>query len=681
MLEIYYLKAGYIPGEQYSLHARRRFRLVPAPGHPAPQQIDMSLFIVHYGPSEPNDRIPAAVVPYDERVNAIMQQRHYLLRAGQIRRKEFMLSDRVNWPALPELTRQQMGPQMVPRGVPQQMAYPTQAVPGPPAKRARHAPNQGQPAPMPGMPPMDAALDDEEDITRGDMFDHLTQREISLSRYQQNHEWMEEILSSAYKMNQITPTDLNLGLKGELAALTEGIFTAQGGEVFTQAPDKPYVGRLDPGLADEFRKRVAEHIESTQAEISRMREMHAEAMASSKEGSIFSEKERRLRTGYRPSLASDSSKMEDGQTTLTDSLGGLPSSSYEEVEEVVKEVEALTGRKILGHRLIQRVLDGGYHSPTPEPAMAAAPDASSRLGSGSSGAMMDEPDVDMGGTAAGLMDQMRSEPSPASASFNNDPTTRPPPIAETAALKTETPAPQAIKAPSPAAAVSAAAAPVAATGPVPPPSVPASAPTGMPPAQSVPTSTPTPPVPTPASATAPPAAPSTASPAPIPPATSALPPPPPPPPAATAPAAAASGDAEADVVMGGTDDGAIKHEASASPAKSPGSGEEWIVVPRGGASPETSAPPAPQPSHSDELKPAAKPPSTAETPAATTAASAFDQNDFGALGDLDTAGDALAGYDAADLADELHLPMDMADESAFGEAFHGVDASHTPGEN
>ncbi|UKZ62658.1 uncharacterized protein TrAtP1_003897 [Trichoderma atroviride] len=226
MLEIYYLKAGYIPGEQFTLHARRRFRLVPVAGHPNPPQPDPNLFIVHYGPAEMNDRVPVAMIPYDERVNAIMQQRHFLQRAGQIRRKEFMLSDRVNWPSLPELTRQQLGPQMNPRGVPQQMAYPAQPPPpGPPSKRARHGQNQAQQAALPpGMPPVDAAFDDDEDISRGDMFDHLTPREISMSRYQQNHEWMEEILSSAYRIGQITPADLGLGLKGGAGISDRGYF-------------------------------------------------------------------------------------------------------------------------------------------------------------------------------------------------------------------------------------------------------------------------------------------------------------------------------------------------------------------------------------------------------------------------------------------------------------------------
>ena len=52
-----------MPGEQYAMHARRRFRLVPAPGHPNPPQVDISLFIVHWGPADPNDRMPVKIDP------------------------------------------------------------------------------------------------------------------------------------------------------------------------------------------------------------------------------------------------------------------------------------------------------------------------------------------------------------------------------------------------------------------------------------------------------------------------------------------------------------------------------------------------------------------------------------------------------------------------------------------
>ncbi|KAL7929035.1 hypothetical protein V8C35DRAFT_316458 [Trichoderma chlorosporum] len=626
MLEIYYLKAGYIPGEQFTLHARRRFRLVPVAGHPNPPQPDPNLFIVHYGPAEMNDRVPVAMIPYDERVNAIMQQRHFLQRAGQIRRKEFMLSDRVNWPSLPELTRQQMAPQMNPRGVPQQMAYPAQPPPpGPPPKRARHGQAQAQQAVLPpGIPPVDAAFDDDEDISRGDMFDHLTPREISMSRYQQNHEWMEEILSSAYRISQITPADLGLGLKGELASLTEGIFTAQGGEAYSQAPEKAYIGRLDPGQADEFRKRVDKYVSSTQAEIRKMEEEHQKTMTALKEHSLLKIKEKDLRNIVDGHGSSHVKHQSD------DEPAGRQVSKHS-IEEVVHQVESSTGRKIVSLPLFKRIQDGGYQAPAPEPpapgSTAELSRQPSRAGSQASGAMMGETDMDMGDTASGLLDQMHTGFSSTSTPVNNFPT----------------PQPQLSAAPSGTA--------------------------------------------TPAQAA------NAASPAPVPAAPTAAPPQP-----------------SADIEMGGTD-AAADNEVRTTPDHGTGSGD-WVVVPKdddqataNDAAQTTTRPPADAATvtadaaapalgtavEGEEAKPptpaAAKPPSAAATPAVTEGGSvSFDQNDFSSLGDLDTAGDALAGYDAPELDgsgglgdDDLDLQMDMED-SAFGDAFHGVDASHTPGD-
>ncbi|KAH7326467.1 hypothetical protein B0I35DRAFT_405706 [Stachybotrys elegans] len=608
MLEIYYQKSGYIQGEQFALHSRRRFRLVPVPGHPNPTQPDISLFIVHYGPSEHNDRLPVSSIPYDERTNASMQQRHFLMRAGQIRRKEFMLSDRVNWPSLPELTRQQLGPQVAPRGVPQQMAYPTQATPGPPAKRPRHAPVQNAPAPMQGMPALDAAFDDDEDTSRGDMFDNLTPREISYTRYLQNHEWMEEILSSPYRINQITPPDLGLGLKGELAALTEGIFIAQGGEAQSQVPDKGYVGRLDPGKAEEFRKRVDAHIESTKDEIEKMKAAHAEALAKFKSTSIFATKEKELR-----SLDNTRQEAKEGDEGVAH-----PTKDAVAVEEIVKQVEAATGLKISSAPIVNRIQAGGYQAPAPEPAAPTTANADmsrqgSQSGSQNSGIMIGESDVDMGGTAAGMLDQMHT-----GFSSTSTPNNYPTPQNQLAQSSSATPL----------------------HGNVPSPALPQQARTSH---------------------------------------------------------------AGGDVSMGGTET-ASAGQMTMAPDQGSGTGD-WVVVPKGGETSGTStpalpantsaissAPPAPAgaPAHPEaeaaRAAPAmAKPASAAATPAITEGGS-YDQNDFSSLGDLDTAGDALAGYDGAtldggagELGEGLDLSMDMED-SAFGDAFHGVVASDTPGD-
>lgn len=595
MLEIYYQKAGYIPGEQYALHARRRFRLVPVPGHPNPPQPDVSLFIVHYGPAEPNDRVPINMIAYDERVNTIMQQRHFLQRAGQIRRKEFMLSDRVNWPQLPDPTRQQPQQPMAPRGVPQQMAYPPQIPQGPPAKRARHATNQAQQAVIPGMPQLDAAFDDDEDVSRGDMFDHITPREISLARYQQNHEWMEEILSSPYRINQITPADLGLGFKGELASLTEGIFAAPAGDASTVVTDKPYIGRLDPVQADEFRKRVNAHIETTKADIERMAAVQAETLAQFKKSSLINAKEKELRNVVE-GTGTEIWRVE-GKIDPHDEDSQPWSVTKKPVEETVAEVERAVGRKVGSRPPVVRVQDGGYQAPAPEPSaavIAAASRQASHDGSQNSGVMVGESDVDMGNTAAGLLDQMGTGMSATSTPMNNFPT----PQAQLSGAQSG---------------------------------------------------------------------------------------------AATPAHPHVHGQhAPGDVAMGGTDDGA---RDSTAPDQGTGSGE-WVVVPKGGATPPNAQ--APETSgvgagastatvaDSEAAKHAAKPSSGVGTPAMTDGGSAsFDQNDFSSLGDLDTAGDALASFDgptldgsAGELGEGLDLNMDMED-SAFGDAFHGVD-SGTP---
>lgn len=594
--------------------------------------------------ADPNDRIPANMIPQDERMNHLMQQRHYFMRNGQIRRKEFMLADRVNWPSLPDLAGRQMAPQTTPRGVPQQMAYPPQPSVGPPAKRARHsqaqaqAQAQAQQGHMPGMPATAPEIpEDEEDITRGDVFDHLTPREISETRYKQNHEWMEEILSSPYRINQITPADLGLGLKGELASLTEGIFAAHsvGALDPSKLPEKAYVGRLDAGLADKFRQRVQEHIETTKSEIEKMQAEHAQALAEFKKGSILTTKEKELRTlvegtGQEVWRVEVESRGETGNAESSHS-----SEPKKSLDEIISQVEQATGKKIQRKPTADRIQDGGYQIPAPEPepepvqqndltgsgsAGLAAPSTEmsrqpSNAGSQASAALLGDSDMDMGGTAAGLLDQMHTGFSSNSTPINNFPT----PQAQLSAAQSNAATPSNLNVASPV------------------PQTQASQP-----------------------------------------------------------------GASADVNMGGTE-GEAKH-SSTTPDQGTGSGD-WVVVPKDGttsdasaggaasapsqSAPSGEAPKEPTPSDAPGADGAAapKPVSAAATPGLTDGG--YDQNDFSSLGDLDTAGDALASFDdggasgggdGGDLGDDLDLQMDMED-SAFGDAFHGAGsgAGATPG--
>ncbi|PKS06495.1 hypothetical protein jhhlp_007243 [Lomentospora prolificans] len=628
LLEIYLQKSGFLPGEQAALHARRRFRLVPAQaGNPHAPQPDISLWLVHYGPSEPNDRIPTNVIPFDERVHAMINTRQYLKKCGQIARKDFMLSDRVNWPqiAFPREGggRQQMyASPMNARGVPQQMAYPPQTPSGPPAKRARHAStSQNHPAPQPvqAIPSAEAVYDDDEDTSRGDMFDQLTAREIALSRYQQNHEWMEEILSSAYRIDQINPPDLGLGFKGQLASLTEGIFPAQGGEAPEKAIDRPYSSNLDPKLAEEFQKRISNFMESSKAEIEAMKANHEKSLAQIKESALIVKAEKDLRDVV-DAIGDEPWRLE-GRVEEGDDEPSRPSpqKSKKTLEDIVAEVEGRLNRKTQSLRPVDRIQDGGYLPPAPEPEPEPEPPApvlSVSLPAGGPGGTaptsqqvsaapsqqggmgMDDPDLEMGGTAGELLSQMQPGVS----------STSTPGAHNTSALPSAVATPNEIGVPSPG-------------------------------------------------------------------------------PQTTIPEAKVVQPTAGDTIMGNTDT-STRNTVQTTPDQGTGSGE-WVMVPKGGASPDPNAQAVSASGSASGSKgtPAAvsvsgsvpaKQLSVVGTPA--DGGSATFENDFSSLGDLDTAGDALANYEApsgTDLGDGLDLNMDM-DDSAFGDAFHGVSQSGTP---
>ncbi|MBE3043853.1 DUF1750 domain-containing protein, partial [Candidatus Bathyarchaeota archaeon] len=592
-------------------------------------QPDLSLWIVHYGPSEPNERIPVNMIPVDQRVHALMNTRNYLKRCGQIHRKDFMLSDRVNWPqiAFPrDGGRQQMyASPMNARGVPQQMAYPPQTPTGPPAKRARHASaSQSHPAPPPmqAMPPMEAVYDDDEDTTRGDMFDQVTPRELAVSRYQQNHEWMEEILSSAYRIDQINPPNLGLGFKGELASLTEGIFPAQGGEADLEAIASPYASSLDPKLAAEFRTRISAYMDSSKSEIEAIKADHAKSLAEMKASSMVSVNAEKELRNMEPHFGA--APAWGAEKTGEDEEEGSPRSPpkpTKSLEDIVSDVERQLNRRTHTLRSVARIQDGGYQPPAPVPepvaqipsvavsggdagTMAQASQQQSAATSQHGGVGMDDPDLEMGGTAGELLSQMH-----------------------TGVSSTSTPGPH---------TTSALASAVATPGElgVPSPAHQPGAPDQRPP-QAVPV----------------------------------------------------------DTTMTNTDPPQQNpaQPAAGAPDQGAASGD-WVMVPKGGVSPDGSANPAPNAGTPAGAKaptaappsgaaPAAKQPSAAGTPA-DGGSTSFD-NDFSSLGDLDTAGDALASYETpggADLGDGLDLNMDM-DDSAFGDAFHGVSNAGTPADS
>ncbi|SZF03021.1 unnamed protein product [Blumeria hordei] len=365
-LEMYQQKAGYAPGEPMATHTRRRYRLLPPrmPGQQAVQP-DPCLWIVHYSTAEPSERIPSNLIPVDLRVQQTMSTRQYLHSQGQIVHKEFMLHDRTNWPSIAFPRNRPQGYSMYgqnvpPARIPQTMAYPPQhnSV-GPPAKRIRT-----QITPVKGVPqgvPNPQEIEEEEDTSRGDIFDHITPREISMVRYKQNHEWMEEIVSSPYPMNRIVPADLGLGIRGELSPLTDGIFDAP------LDPDKDvvkhnYVGKLDPEKAEEFRKRVDDQVVQSNNEMEKMKLKHEKRLHKLKKGSIFRTAEKELRsavfdsTDISPKILQLDGHAEEAEPEKTEAL----IEARRQVSDIIAQVETSVGRKINTVCELIRIQDGGF---------------------------------------------------------------------------------------------------------------------------------------------------------------------------------------------------------------------------------------------------------------------------------------------------------------------------------
>ena len=423
------------------MHARTRYRIVgKAPG--ATIGFDPSLWIVHYHQTDPPNRFPVNQVQITPEIQMQLQQRNYFERQGQLLRKEFMLRDRNNWPEVkfstgagmpgaPGQARPYYNPmqQASAMGRPPQY-YPQPQVPTvggpPPPKRLRQAAPAQQPGP--GIPPLssvpDPTLDDEENTTLGDQLDYLTPREISVTRYKQHHEWMEEIFSSPYSAQQILPLDLGLGLMGELAPLTEGLLDAPNADSFSKETTDPVTTKptdtvtlktvahnyykLDPEQMSEFEKRVAEYTAKEEAELERMKASHAKKMADLKRSRTYIKAERRLREAARNSSRSLHS---------TDNPDGTPSELEDPALSVVRDLEKTLGVTFETKKQVLCVDKGGFIEEQPAPPAPEQPPqangndtavTNSYHESNGLNGLIDEGGLDVDNTAASLLEQYGS---------------------------------------------------------------------------------------------------------------------------------------------------------------------------------------------------------------------------------------------------------------------------------
>ena len=137
-------------------------------------------------------------------------------------------------------------------------------------------------------------IEEEEDVSRGDALDLVTPREISRMRYEQHHEWMEEIVESAYNINQIIPSDLGLGRKGELESLTRGFFEAPLSAAHPTTNGAPArVGKMHAGKAAEFTKLAAQKVADMQKELEELKAKHARRMEKLQQISVLAAAEKK----------------------------------------------------------------------------------------------------------------------------------------------------------------------------------------------------------------------------------------------------------------------------------------------------------------------------------------------------------------------------------------------------
>ena len=210
---------------------------------------------------------------------------------------------------------------------------------------------------------LDPTIDDEEDTSRGDLLDHLTPREISMLRYKQHHEWMEEILSSPYGIDQIVPVDLGLGLKGELEGLTKGYLEPPPTDDAPRAAGSPNpVGKMEPGKAEEFQKRALDWIDDIKKDMEKMKKAQAKRMEKLKKGSLVKDAERRLRDAVDdPSNITEVRRRSSGaDNDGNDKPAAVAQGPREKVDDIVSEVESYIGKHIEKKQSIVQVEKGGY---------------------------------------------------------------------------------------------------------------------------------------------------------------------------------------------------------------------------------------------------------------------------------------------------------------------------------
>lgn len=364
------------PNEPTASHCRKRYRITSCqnPGLPKP---DPSLWIVHYTRATPppgQDHIPANRIPINPQIQGMMGQRRFLQSQGQLARKDFLLHDRNSWPVInfPQMASQNIvQPGVYPNAQPRGPGfYPPPGHPGavPPNVAAAKGPRAHR-APSSALASATAEFaTEDEDVSSGDTLDLLTPRDVSKMRYQQHHEWMEEIFASPYSITQITPVSLGLGRKGELESLTAGFFDApvgtSGGEG-EEAGDTPDAAKMEPAKAEEFADRVSKKVASMTAEIESLKKQHARRMQRFNRTSLLKDAELRLReaaadpTDKGPEVWRLEGRVIIPTEEETPQLDYIEDKAKYRVDDIVREVEDTWKKQIVPQPKVSCVEKGG----------------------------------------------------------------------------------------------------------------------------------------------------------------------------------------------------------------------------------------------------------------------------------------------------------------------------------
>jgi len=268
--------------------------------------VDPSLELVHWIAAGPDNRMPVRVVQLQPQQSQLIKERRYLEMQGPLPRKEFMLNDRGNWPsiALPgsSATQNLYQNSMQSRpGVPSFARTPSGSrpmvgQPGGGISGLMGKPGQvAVPTPTPFANLAEDILENERNTEFGDSLDFLSPREISVTRYKQHHEWMEEIVASPYAINQILPVALNLRLAGALKNVTDGLWEDAAG---IEGDGSPAIGgaakKVNPARLKAFEDRIATTLSQGEQELADMRKAHAAKMEEIKQQKLFANLERKL---------------------------------------------------------------------------------------------------------------------------------------------------------------------------------------------------------------------------------------------------------------------------------------------------------------------------------------------------------------------------------------------------